>query len=131
MIRINGQHNDLHDSIMWAMRFDDNLFFDIDCLIGCEKDGKTLLNLIVPITLVFYDVENFRMNVECEWINGMEIDMIRVEETKSELKINVVLQEGEITFVSKTYKALLKGDVIKTTKSCLTEEERGGYNFEN
>lgn len=129
MISIGKIKTSLHDSLLWAMRFDDCLYFDLDCLVSCvEKEGE-IYNTIKPITLVFYDVENLKISLESEWVNGLEIDKVDYIENDNIKSIKFILQEGIISFQLKKYEAYIKGPETITKESYITEEKRGGYNF--
>jgi len=128
-LELNFENNDLHDSIIWSLRFDDELYFDIDYLVKSEEIDGEVLNQIIPVTLCFYDVEDFNIKIKSEWIDGFEIDELNLSIIDSENIIGFKLQEGEIKFKAKSFKAYQKGKIIKTNNNCLSEQERNGYNF--
>ena len=128
-INIDLNKNDLHDNIIWAMKFDDALYFDIDCILNSETIEDKVQNTLVPITLKFNDVEDFKVNIACDWIDGLEIDQLEILSSDENLKIDFFLQEGKIEFTAKSYNVFAKRSKIVKSTSSLTEEERGGYNF--
>lgn len=129
MIDLDDIKTNMHDSILWAMRLDDRLYFDIDAHIDSKEKNGRVFNTIVPVTLQFDDVENLVINLNCEWVNGLEIDMVKINHDMSVMSVMLLFQEGSITFSCKNYKYHLKGEALETNKTCLSEEERGGYNF--
>ena len=51
------------------MRFDDKLYLDIDCLFeSIEVNGK-IINSIFPITLIFNEVENLKIEINHTSLN--------------------------------------------------------------
>lgn len=131
MMKILGKNSNLHDSIIWAIRFDDELFFDLDYLISSyiDDDGYNQ-NTLIPITIKFNNVERLNISISSDWINGMEIDSLMIDSVDKSFNIQFNLQEGCINFCSSDYNIFVKGDAIISQNSCLTEEERGGYNFD-
>lgn len=129
---LKGEFNimSMHDCVIWAMRFDDNLYFDMDYILGVEETENSNNLLIMPITLIFYDVEDFSVRISSEWINGLEINTIQRESLRGDIyKWNLELQEGFISFKSPKYDFFSKNNPKFVEANCLTEKERGGYNF--
>lgn len=119
-----------HDCVIWAMRFDDNLYFDLDYIMDTISSNESLKHVIVPVTLIFYDVENFSINVEGEWVNGFEINRIKQEElSDKKCKWIIELQEGLISFESPKFEQFTKKKAVISDSGCLDEKVRGGYNF--
>jgi len=128
-IHIESNNTSLHDSIIWGLRFDDNLYFDIDYLKNTLFEEEETYYYIQPLTLIFEDVENLSINVNCDWVNGLEIDSVKIQKDLNNYEVKFILQEGTISFSCKIYNSFLKKKEIKADNMALTEEERGGYNF--
>ena len=123
-----------HDCIVYAFRFDNKLIFDIDYLLEWVMPTGDEVNYkfwISPATLIFEDVENVKISIDLPFVNGIEIADLNKETLEDgKIKWKMETQEGLIEFISTGYKQFIKGHPILKSGQSLSEDERGGYNFE-
>ena len=79
------------------------LDFDIDYLKNTLFEKEETYYYIQPLTLIFEGVENLSINVNCDWVNGLEIDSVKTQKGLDNYEIKFILQEGTISFSCKTY----------------------------
>src|SRR5438105_3605875 len=122
-----------HDCVIYVIRFDSNLEFDIDYIfkwVNPVDDEKFNKFWISPATLIFENVENLKIEIDLQFINGIEIFEIKREKSlHDKFKWAIETQEGNIEFISSGYKQYTKKSPVLKTNQCLSQEERGGYNF--
>jgi len=135
-----------HDSPIYGMTWSNStsgsadLIFDIDYIfewIHPEPPDTYFSFWIAPATLIFKDTYNVKIDVGAayERISDMEIaDINRLDEVPYEggiisWKWEIALQNGTITFESRGYDQIIKGNPVNTTKQCVPPELRGEVNF--
>ncbi len=110
-----------HDCPLYAVRFDDELELDIDYIVEWrELSDLSFEFLIAPAKLVFFEVENFEIKIEAEFLNGFEINKITQQQ---DLWI-IELQDGFIKFKSRGFKQSLLKDPIWVKNQHLSQAER-------
>jgi hypothetical protein len=122
-----------HDCPIYGIRFEDEVLMDIDYILKWEldKESKHYSFWIAPATLVFHEARNLKINIELEFINGLEIsDLHKNILNEIEISWKVETQEGDITLVASGFSQYLRKIPILVHSQCLTIDERGGYCFD-
>lgn len=121
-----------HDCPIYGVQFEDNVAFDLDyifkwVLVENENSYKFWMS---PATLIFEQARNLRIDIELEFINGLEIAEIHQKKIENnEYKYHIETQEGDIYLIASGYKQYIRKDPILKQSQGLSEKERGGYSF--
>lgn len=122
-----------HDCPIYGIRFDSEVILDIDYIFKwvLDNESKYYSFWISPATLVFPDACNLKINVDLDFINGLEIaDLNKCETSEKGILWNLETQEGDISLISSGFKQYIRRKPILVKSQCLSEEQRGGYNFD-
>jgi hypothetical protein len=121
-----------HDCPIYGIHFGDNVAFDIDYIFKWvlnDQNGRYEF-WISPSTLVFEQARKLEIEIDLDFVNGLEIaDIHREKVGKNEYKYHIDTQEGDIRLIASGYKQYIRKNPILNESQCLTEEERGGYSF--
>jgi hypothetical protein len=86
---------------------------------------------ISPATLVFEQARNLRIEIDLDFVNGLEIADIHQEKLENnEYRCHIETQEGDIHLIASGYRQYIRKNPVLKRSQCLTEEERDGYSFE-
>jgi hypothetical protein len=123
-----------HDCVIYALRFDDEFQLDIDYIfkwVMPQEPEKTFKFWISPVTIIFENVVNVKISIDLSFVNGIEIADLS-KEVLGDGKIRWIFetQAGFIEFLSSGFKQFTKKHPILKGSKCLTDVERGGYNFD-
>ena len=122
-----------HVCPIYGIHFADNVALDIDYIfkwVLSEKDSHYEF-WISPATLVFEQARNLRIEIDLDFVNGLEIDEIHQEKLENnEYKYHLETQEGDIHLIASGYRQYIRKNPIIKQSQCLSEEERDGYSFE-
>jgi hypothetical protein len=119
-----------HDCSIYAIQLADTVDLDIDYILKwvIEGESKSFNFWVAPVTLRFYDTRNLKININLEFVNGLEIAQIEqkvLNETEYEYLIET--QEGTIELIASGFTQTCRKPPILKSQQCLSEEERGGY----
>ena len=121
-----------HDCSIYGIHFADNVALDIDYIFKWvlnDQDGHYRF-WISPATLVFEHARNLQIDIDLDFVNGLEIADIHQEKIEmNEYKYHIDTQEGNIRLIASGYKQFIKKYPSLKNSQCLTEEERNGYSF--
>ncbi|MEN8800257.1 MAG: hypothetical protein ABF293_13460 [Flavobacteriaceae bacterium] len=121
-----------HDCPIYGILFADNVAFDIDYIFKWvlnEQDGHHKF-LISPATLVFERSRNLKIEINSDFINGLEIaDIHQLKLENNEYKYHLETQEGDIHLVASGYRQYIRKNPVLKKSQGLTDEERDGYSF--
>ena len=131
-----------HDSLIYAISFGDNfqLLFDIDYIFKWVLTGKTYHFWVSPCTLVFENVWDLKLDLECSGIE-IEIDDVTRENPQRpknadhigrdiEMDWFIETQQGTISFKSIGYKQYVRQLPRYLSTQTIERTERGGISFE-
>jgi len=88
-----------HDNAIWAMAFDDNVKFDLDYIFNWVKPESKYGSYrfwISPVTLIFSNPTKFKVEMETDFVNGLEIADIEREIIDDKTTYIIQAQEGRI-----------------------------------
>ena len=122
-----------HDCPIYGVQFEDNVAFDLDYIFKwiLDENESSYKFWLSPATLIFEQARNLIIEIELEFINGLEIAEIRQKKIKNnEYEYHIETQEGDIRLIASGYKQYIRKDPILKQGQCLSAKERGGYSFE-
>jgi len=122
-----------HDNPLYGIQFYDDVRFDIDYIFQwlLKKQENYYEFSIAPATLQFLNCRNLEINIELDFINGLEIsDLQKKILSDKEQEYRIEFQEGYISLIASGLKQYIRKDPIIKSNQFLTEKERGGYSFE-
>jgi len=121
-----------HDCPIYGILFADNVAFDIDYIfkwILNEQNGHYKF-WISPATLVFEQARNLKIEIDSDFINGLEIADIHQQKLENnEYKYHIEIQEGDIHLVASGYRQYIRKNPVLKYSQGLTDKERDGYSF--
>lgn len=121
-----------HDNPIWAMSFDDNVKFDLDYIFKWVKPEGPNGNYrfwISPVTLVFRNPTKFKVEMETDFVNGLEIAEIEREISNGKSTYIIEAQEGRILIETDEYRQIVRRPPTLQISQVLTELERGPISF--
>ena len=121
-----------HDCPIYAIRFDDNIYFDIDYIFkwNDEGTGNSFTFWIAPATLIFENSYYLKIDVALDFINGIEIAKIsKSENEKKEIIWDISTQKGEILIGAQTYRQIIRRSPSFQFFQYVPTEERGDISF--
>ena len=121
-----------HDCPIYAMKFDDNVSFDLDYLFKWNEpkvEGMPFTFWISPATLIFENVTLFKVNFITDFVNGIEIDKISKSTVENTTEWIIETQEGTITIHSDVFKQVIRRKPTLQFSQCLSDEQRGENYF--
>lgn len=122
-----------HDCLLYGIRFEDEVIFDLDYILKWVLDDakKTYSYWVAPATLAFHKVNNLKIKIDIDYINGIEIESIKKEKiNESETTWQINAQQGQISFVGSGYTQFIRKEPMLTKNQYLTSEQRCGYCFD-
>ncbi|MBT8357475.1 MAG: hypothetical protein KJO61_06885 [Deltaproteobacteria bacterium] len=121
-----------HDCPIYGILFADNVAFNIDYIFKSilnEQNGHYKF-WISPATLVFEQARNLKIEINSDFINGLEIADIHQQKLEnSGYKYHMETQEGDIRLIASGYRQYIKKNPVLKKSQGLTDEERDGYSF--
>lgn len=121
-----------HDNPIWAMSFDDDVKFDLDYLLKWVHPGEgggSYRFWISPATLVFKSPSKLKVEMETDFVNGLEIADILKETIDGKTVYIIEAQEGRITIETEEYQQVIRRPPILSISQCLTDMQRGPISF--
>ena len=121
-----------HDCPIYAMKFDDNISFDLDYFFKWnqpEIEGMPFTFWISPVTLIFEDITLFKVNCITDFVNGLEINVISKSTLKNTIEWIIETQEGTITIHSKGFKQIVRRKPTLQFGQFISDDERGKNYF--
>lgn len=121
-----------HDNPIWAMSFDDNIKFDLDYIftwVHPKNEGGSFKFWISPATLVFKNPSNFKVELETDFVNGLEIAEIIKEKINGKTIYIIEAQEGKITIQTEEFYQIIRRPPTLQISQALMEIERGPLSF--
>ena len=121
-----------HDCPIYALRFDDNICLDIDYIFKWINNGsgQSFTYWIAPATLIFENPYSFKMNIEMDFINGIEIgDVLKEENDSGQTLWKILAQEGEILIGAEKYRQIIRRPPSFQFMQYIPYEERGEISF--
>ena len=119
-----------HDCAIYAVQLTDTVDLDIDYILKwvLEEETKSYKFWVAPATLCFHDARNLRINIQLDFVNGLEI--VNIEQkvlNQTEFEYLIETQEGTIELIASGFTQTCRKDPAMKAQQCLSEEERGGY----
>jgi len=99
-----------HDCVIYAMKFDDDVLFDLDYILKWndpEVGGMSYTFWISPATLIFKDVGFLKVDFKMDFANGLEIYQLSKTELDKTTEWKVETQEGDITLHSQSFQQVI------------------------
>jgi hypothetical protein len=121
-----------HDCPIYGILFANNVAFDIDYIFKWVLNEQNKHNefWISPATLVFEQARNLKIEIDSDFINGLEIADIHQQKLENnEYKYHMETQEGDIHLIASGYRQYIKKNPVLKKSQGLTDEERDGYSF--
>lgn len=121
-----------HDNPIWAMSFDDNVKFDLDYIFNWVKPAGAYGGYrfwISPVTLIFLSPTRFKVEMETDFVNGLEIADIEREISNGKSTYIIEDQEGRILIETEEYRQIVRRPPTLQISQALTELERGPISF--
>jgi len=119
-----------HDCVIYCIEFSNNVLLDIDYIFKwvLDENDSSYKFWISPATLVFQQARNFKIEIDLDFINGLEIaDIHQKILDNNEYEYHIEIQEGDIHLIASGYKQYTRKEPIFKNGQFLTEEEREGY----
>jgi len=121
-----------HDCPIYAVRFEDNIYLDIDYIFKWNDNGvgNPFTFWIAPATLVFESPYSLKIDIELEFINGLEIaEVIRSKGKKGSTIWDIQTQEGIISIGAEKYKQIIRRKPSFQFNQGIKCDERGDISF--
>jgi len=126
-----------HDSKIYAMHFDENIYFDIDYIFQWntpEKQGILFTFWIAPATLIFRHPFGVKFSLESEngnaYHNGIEIcDIVKKRSEHGDTWWHIETQQGYIDLEADSYTQIIRRTPTFQYGPCIDRTERGGISF--
>ena len=121
-----------HDCPIYGVLFADNVAFDIDYIFKRALNGQNghYKFWISPATIVFNQARNLKIEIDSDFINGLEIADIHQQKLENnEYEYHIETQEGDIHLIASGYRQYIRKNPVLKKSQSLTEEERDGYSF--
>lgn len=120
-----------HDCPIYAMSFNDDIRLDIDYIFEWIHNGpgKPFTFWIAPATLIFESAGYFQVDVESDFVNGLEIAAIIREERPDETIWTIATQEGDIIIKADNYRQVIRRAPSFQYSQFVPTEERGEVSF--
>ena len=122
-----------HDCRIYGLHILNEIIFDIDYIFKWDLNQSTNCYSfwISPATLVFHNPHDLNINIDLDFINGLEIaDLNREILNTKEFKWIMQTQEGDISFVASGYSQFIRKLPQFSNSQFLSSEQRNGYCFE-
>ena len=122
-----------HDNPIWAMSFEDNVKFDLDYIFKWVKPSNSVGSYkfwISPATLVFKDPAKFKVEMETDFVNGLEIADIKRTIVDGKTQFTIEAQEGRIIIETEEFLQVIRRPPTLQISQALSELERGSISFE-
>jgi len=121
-----------HDCPIYAMKFDDDVVFDLDYIFKWndpDVSGMSYTFWISPATLIFKDVGFLKVDFKMDFANGLEIYQINKTELEKTIEWKLETQEGDITLQSKSFQQIILREPTLQFGQYIPEDERGTIPF--
>ena len=121
-----------HDCPIYGILFADNFALDIDYIFKwvLNKQNGHYKFWISPATLVFELARNLKIEIDSDFINGLEIAEIHQQKLENnEYKYQIETQEGDIHLIASGYRQYIRKNPVLKKSQGLTDKERNGYSF--
>lgn len=121
-----------HDCSIYAIRFDDHIYLDIDYILKWNHNGSAtpFTFWIAPATLVFESPHYLKIDVELDFINGLEIEgMYKSLGKHNETIWTIETQEGELVIGAEKFTQIIRRPPSFQFNLGIPLEERGDSSF--
>ncbi|HTE01428.1 MAG TPA: hypothetical protein VK668_19210 [Mucilaginibacter sp.] len=121
-----------HDCPVYALRFDDNIYLDLDYIFKWNDNGpgNSFTFWISPATLIFEKAHYLKMDIESDFINGFEIaDISKFRNEKGATIWNIATQEGEILIGAESFRQIIRRPPSFQINQSIIDDERGEISF--
>lgn len=117
-----------HDNPIYAMSFDDDVIFDLDYLLKLVDPNPPNSNYrfwISPATLIFRNPSRFQVDLQTDFVNGLEIANILRESINGKTNFVIEAQEGRIMIETEEFVQIIRRPPTLQISQYLPELERG------
>ena len=100
-----------HDNPIYAMSFDEDVKFDIDYLFKWVNPIPPNSNYrfwISPATLIFKNPTKFKVEIETDFVDGLEIADIEKEQIEGKTNYIIETQEGRIEIQTEKFVQIIR-----------------------
>jgi len=121
-----------HDCPIYAIRFDDNIYLDIDYIFKWNDNGhgNSYTFWISPATWIFEIPTYLKIDVELDFINGLEIASVsKTINEKGETLWSINTQQGAIIIGAEKFKQIIRRPPSFQFGLGIRNEERGDISF--
>lgn len=122
-----------HDNPIYAMSFEDDVMFDLDYLFKWVQPLLPRTNYwfwISPATLLFKQPTRLEIDIELDFVNGIEINMITKEVVNGKTNYIIEAQEGRIRIQTEEFTQIIRRPPTLQITQCLPILERGQICFD-
>jgi len=117
-----------HDCTIYAISFEDNILIDLDYIlrwVNPSTKGGSFNFWISPATLIFKNPTKFKLEIDLDFINGIEIMDIYKNLVNKKTNYTIETQEGIIYIESEKYQQIIRRPPSFQTHLSLSKLERG------
>lgn len=121
-----------HDCLIYAMKFDDQIVFDLDYILKWnqpEIEGMSFTFWISPTTLTFNEVTLFKADFEMDFVNGLEIADISKETTSNSTQWNIDTRQGTMVVHAASFEQVIRRKPSLQFGQRIQSYERGNISF--
>jgi hypothetical protein len=122
-----------HDCTIYGIQFAGNVVLDIDYIFKwvLDENDSAYKFWVSPATLVFEHVRDLKIQIDLDFVNGLEVADLRQKELgNNEYEYHIETREGDIHLIASGFRQYIRKEPILKKEQCLTEEERKGYSTE-
>jgi hypothetical protein len=121
-----------HDCPIYALRFDDNVYLDIDYIFKWNDNGagSSFTFWISPATLIFENPYYLKIDIELDFVNGIEIAGIsKIVDNNGAIIWSISTQEGDLLIGAETFKQIIRRPPSLQFGQSISAKERGNVSF--
>lgn len=121
-----------HDCPIYAIRLDDDIYLDIDYIFKWNNNGigNSFTFWIAPATLVFENPYSLKIDIELDFVNGLEIaEVVKSKDNTDNTIWNIQTREGVIAIGAEKYKQIIRRKPSFQFNQAVKSDERGEISF--
>lgn len=121
-----------HDNTIWAISFDDDIKFDLDYIfkwVHPGEGGGSFRFWISPATLIFRNPSKFKVEMQTDFVNGLEIADMDKLFLNGKTSYIIKAQEGRIEIQTDEFQQIIRRPPTLQISQSLTKMERGPISF--
>lgn len=110
-----------HDCSIYTIQLADTVDLDMDYILKWVKEASSSYNFwVAPVTLRFNGARNLRINIDLEFVNGLEIAKIDQKVlNQTEYEYLIETQEGTIELIASGFTQTCRKSPVLKSQQCL------------